>query len=170
MDALCRRFRLGFVHAFIDAYRIGGNRLFYSLLLCCRSFGAVRRFVADARNRFFDSRLDSPRAWRRHVSNHAGFCAGRSGYGCAHRLYDPQRRRRYRFGNRDLFIVRPYRLRPHKKRKNPKGKAGKQCKDGRINIIFVFLPIKYVCLSKISININMYTRWRLRFYENNQNK
>ncbi len=123
MAALCRRVRLGFVHAFVDAYRIGGNRLFCSFLLRRRSFGAVRRFVADARNRFFDPRLDSPRARRRHVSNHAGFCAGRSGYGRAHRLYDPQCRRRYRFGNRDLFIVCPHRLRPHKKRKSPKGKA-----------------------------------------------
>ena len=123
MDALCRFLRLGFVHAFIDAYRIGGNRLFRSFLLRRRSFGAVRRFVADARNRFFDPRLDSPCTRRRHVSNHAGFCAGRSGYGRAHRLYDPQRSRRYRFGNRDLFILRPHRLRPHKKRKSPKGKA-----------------------------------------------
>lgn len=125
MDALCRFLRLGFVHAFIDAYRIGGNRLFCSFLLRRRSFGAVRRFVADARNRFFDPRLDSPRARRRNVPNHAGFCAGRSGYGCAHRLYDPQRRRRYRFGNCDLFILRPYRLRSHKDCKNPQDKTAK---------------------------------------------
>ena len=125
MDALCRFLRLGFVHAFIDAYRIGGNRLFCSLLLRRRSFGAVRRFVADARNRFFDPRLDSPCTRRRHVPNHAGFCAGRSGYGRAYRLYDPQRSRRYRFGNCDLFILRPHRLRSHKDCKNPQDKTAK---------------------------------------------
>ena len=141
MDALCRRFRLGFVHAFIDAYRIGGNRLFYSLLLCCRSFGAVRRFVADARNRFFDSRLDSPRARRRHVPNHAGFCAGRSGYGRAYRLYDSQRSRRYRFGNRDFFILRPHRLRPHKKRKSPKGKAQFDLKNSPFSCFFSYFML-----------------------------
>lgn len=141
MDALCRRFRLGFVHAFIDAYRIGGNRVFCSLLLRCRFFGAVRRFVADARNRFFDSRLDSPRARRRYVSNHAGLCAGRSGYGRAHRLYDSQRSRRYRFGNRDLFILRPHRLRPHKKRKSPKGKAQFDLKISPFSCFFPYFML-----------------------------
>lgn len=125
MDALCRCVGLGLIHAFVEPYRIGGNRLFCSIVLRRRFFRTVRRFVADSRNRIFNTRLDSPCARRRHVPNHAGFCARRSGYSNAHRFYNPQCSGRYRFGYRNRFIFCPYRFRFYKDCKKPQDKTAK---------------------------------------------